>query len=96
MQKLRAFLNRQQELDAPEEAQRRRPLEEREEGEEEEPAYRKEPSKKVRRKDIEGNLRSRENLLVISHKDFSNVIQVYAAAEKVYTCLLYTSPSPRD
>ena len=84
MQKLRAFLNRQQELDAPDEAQRTRRLEEGEEEEEEEPNVRKDPPKKVRRKDIEGTLRSRENLLVISHKDFSNVMQVYAAAEKVY------------
>lgn len=83
VQKLRAYLKGEQELDAPDEAQRKRPLEEGEE--EEEPAFKKEARKKRHRKDIEGNLRSRENLLVLSHKDFTNCIKVYAAAEAVYT-----------
>lgn len=50
-----------------------------------EPTIKVEAPSKVRRKDIERNLRSRENLLVLTHKDFSNVLEVYNAAERVYT-----------
>lgn len=85
VQTLRAYLKGEQEL-APDDAQLKRPLEE---GEEEgELTVQKESPKKLRRQDIEGNLRTRENLLVLSHKDFSNCLQVYAAAEKVYTAQL--------
>ena len=75
-------MKREQELDVPEDTGHKHTLEEGEE--QEQPAITTEPPKKARRKDIEGNLRSRENILVLSHKDFSNIIQVYAAAEKVY------------
>jgi hypothetical protein len=83
VQKLKAFLRREQELDALDEGQHKRPLEEGEETDE--PAFKKQAPKELCRVDIERNLRSRENLLVLPHKDFSNCIQLFAEAEKKYT-----------
>eukprot|EP00892_Ulva_mutabilis_P009876 jgi/Ulvmu1/7260/UM035_0047.1 len=37
---------------------------------------------KYRRSDLERSLRSRENLLIVANKDFSNILKIYSAAER--------------
>lgn len=37
---------------------------------------------KYRRLDLERSLRSRENLLIVAGKDFSNVLKIYNSAER--------------
>jgi hypothetical protein len=81
-QKLKSYLRGEQELVAVDQITHKRPLEPTIKLE---PAIKPEAPSKVRRKDMERNLRSRENLLIIAHKDFSNVLEVYNAAERVYT-----------
>jgi hypothetical protein len=83
VQKLKAFLRREQELDDVDQGQHKRTLEEGEE--DDEPAFKKQAPKQLCRADIARSLRSRENLLVLPHKDFGNCIQLFSEAEKKYT-----------